>query len=384
MFRQLLESSHYCSFARQTQRAPARPCLSSTSAGLTALALFLGVGKSTVAFSAHARHQIQTRYISSDLHATTSILVDGFDVDTSKLPRLFVGNSERTRRMSSGDGLTKAFQTDVTITSILKPEIPIPLNKDQSYYLTTVLRLGKKSKAAPYVRLFDESGEEWLAKILVPQSKKSRSEPLSAICVERLREQPSAISRQCWLIVAPTKKKERLRWMIEKCTELNVAGFLLLDTDFSETPSLSISKMQAYAMEAAEQSERSTLPHFVVFVNEQQDEDLTTLDVLLDAWNADTKKVSLAICRERSSEAVPVVEYLSSKQDQGIVAFVVGPEGGWSPRETDVFDSLMTKSPDTIQSISLGSTVLRSETASMISVGAFSLLASDAEEFQSN
>eukprot|EP00977_Amphora_coffeiformis_P008872 scaffold2003_cov157-Amphora_coffeaeformis.AAC.6 len=379
MFRQAIESSNYYFLARQTKRAPARPCSSSTSVGLTALALVLGVSKSAIAFSGHAH---QTRHISSDLHATRTIVLDGFDIDASKLPRLFVGNSDRKRWVTPGEGLANAFKNnELAITSILKPEIPITLNDDQSHYLTTVLRLGKKSKAAPFVRLFDESGEEWLAKILVHQSKRPKNEPLSAMCVERLQAPLPVSSRQCWLIVAPTKKKDRLRWMIEKCTELNVAGFVLLDTDFSETPSLSIEKMQAYAIEAAEQSERSTVPHFVV-VNEQPEDDLTSLDVFLDAWVVDTNRISLAICRERSNEAVPVVNYLTSKQDQKFVGFVVGPEGGWSPRETDLFDTIIREKSGSIQSVSLGSTILRSETACMISVGAFSLLASIAEESQ--
>jgi len=261
---------------------------------------------------------------------------------------------------------------------MLKPEIPIPLSEEQSHYLTTVLRLGKKSKAVPYVRLFDESGEEWLAKLLLPQSKRPKNELLSAMCVEQLRTQPSVSSRQCWLIVAPTKKKDRLRWLVEKCTELNVTGFVLLDTDLSETPSLSMEKIQAYAIEAAEQSERSTVPNFVV-LNERQDDDSTSLDVFLDAWGVDTNQISLAICRERSNEAVPMMSYLTSKQDQSIVGFVVGPEGGWSPRERDLFDSIICQKSSLMQSVSLGSTILRSETACMIAVGAFSLLASNSE-----
>ena len=383
MSRQAVDSSYYYSLARQTKRVPGRLRSSSTTIGFTALTLVLGVSKTAIAFPGHACHKIQKRYISSKLHAARTIVVDGFDIDTSKLPRLFVGNSERKRRIWPGEGLAKAFQNEVAIAPILKPEIPIPLNENQSHYLTTVLRLGKKSKADPYVRLFDESGEEWLAKILVPQSKRPKSEPLSAMCVERLRAPPPfpPPPPQCWLIVAPTKKKDRLRWMIEKCTELNVAGFILLDTDFSETPSLSIEKIQTYAIEAVEQSERWTVPHFIV-ANEQHEDDLTSLDTFLEAWGVDSKnEVSLAICRERSNEAVPVLNYLASEQSQGsIVGFLVGPEGGWSPRETDLFDSMIREKSGLIQSVSLGSTILRSETACMVSVGAFSLLAPSTEK----
>ena len=93
----------------------------------------------------------------------------------------------------------------------------------------------------------------------------------------------------------------------------------------------------------------------------------------------DTKKVSLAICRERSTEATPVLDYLSTKQANGqAVAFVVGPEGGWSPREVELFDALIRENPESIQSVSLGSTVLRSETACLVSASAFALVDSNA------
>lgn len=372
MFGLLLRSSFCCSQASAAKRTSAR----SRSAGLTALALFLGVDKITIAFPVHGFHTFQVCRISSESHSKRNISVDGVDLDTSRLPRLFVGNLKRTRRISPKEGLTKTFQNDESMTSILQPGIPIPLNEDQSHYLTTVLRLGKKSKAVPYVRLFDESGDEWLAKILASSSKRQKNEPLNTECVERLRKLPSDSPRQCWLIVAPTKKKDRLRWMIEKCTELDVAGFLLLQSEFSETPSLAMTKMQAYAIEAAEQSERLTVPRFVV-VNVKPGEDSTSMDDLLDAWRTDSERVSLAICRERSDKAESVLNYLSSKPDHGIVAFVVGPEGGWSTRETDVFDSLIEEDSDSIQSVSLGPTVLRSETACMVSVSSFSLVQSD-------
>lgn len=380
---------------------------------LTTLAILLGTESSAVSAFQIGGHghflSLKRTFVSS---STTSTAVndnslDDVDcdlVDTSKLPRLYVGNPELTRRMPVTQGLVAALEQTTSTASAshrLRPEIPVTLSAAQSHYLTKVLRLGIKAKAAaavPHVRLFDGCGEEWLAKILVSyeESRSSRArEALTALCIKPLRQQtqqssaqaPSKNNKSCFLIVAPTKKKDRIRWMIEKCTELNVAGFLLLETEHSETHSVSLAKMQAYAIEAAEQCERLTVPSFVVLSGEgsnDSDNVATSLDSLLEAWKVDKEKVSLGICRERSNQAVSVLEYISSAGATGVypnLAFVVGPEGGWSPRETSLFDTLAIEYPGAIPAVSLGSTILRSETACMLAVGAF-VLAGSEERFK--
>ena len=360
-------------FTKHARSRRLSPCI-----GLTALALFLGVEKTTCAFRSgpYFSNFLQRRYYSISLLATKDGAFDDFDIDTSKLPRLFVGNPERSCRVTPEQGLLKALHHRADFASPLKSDGVVLLNEEQSHYLNTVLRLGKKSKAVPFVRLFDENGEEWLAKVSVPESGRPRNQILSAVCTKRLRcEQPSSSQSSCWLVVAPTKKKDRIRWMIEKCTELNVSGFILLDTEFSEPPSISLKKMQLYAIEAAEQSERLSVPLFVLIGEESSE--ITRLDDFIAAWRSDSEGISLGICRERSSEAVPIFEYLHDRREsenEGIVAFLVGPEGGWSRTESTLFDGLIADYAKAIQPISLGSTVLRSETACMLSVGAFALL----------
>jgi 16S rRNA (uracil1498-N3)-methyltransferase len=55
------------------------------------------------------------------------------------------------------------------------------------------------------------------------------------------------------------------------------------------------------------------------------------------------------------------------------VAFLVGPEGGWSPEEDSLLDRCCEDYPKSIMSVTLGSNVLRTETASILAVGSFSL-----------
>jgi 16S rRNA (uracil1498-N3)-methyltransferase len=373
--------------------------LSSPVGWTAAMACLLGAQRAfpcTEAFSWPSLHHMPPSrrfHAATDLSAkpTQALTNKGGDLDPSKLPRLFIGNTDRTKRYLAAGGLAQALQDcdkRPPTSSQLRAQSPVTLNEDQSHYLTTVLRLGKKSKVvAPRVRLFDESGEEWLAEIMLspPDGKRARHAPLTALCLEPLRQAAVPLVQEqprhdCWLVVAPTKKKDRLRWMVEKCTELNVAGFLLLDTDFSEAPTLTMSKLQAYAVEAAEQCERLTVPHFVVLEQEAGlQQERTPLSTLLEAWQADKERLSLAVCRERSSHAIPLAQHLSQFQAAALpskLAFLVGPEGGWSAGEEALLDELVSGNESDVggmRSVSLGSTILRSETAAMLSVGAFAL-----------
>ena len=322
---------------------------------------------------------------------------------------------------------------------------------DQSHYVSTVMRLkaggsssskySSKSKTnpsrrrQPFVRLVDGgAGEEWLAELVFTGTDhtmarydnkhrrrsanggSSGENSIVAVCQERLRSSASTTAKashdhdtsgdggDCWLFVAPPKKKERMRWMVEKTTELGVTGYGWLDTDFAESggdQGVPFSKLQAYAVEAAEQSERLSVPHFVtldtrsletkttaVEVNGDQD---TQLNDFLDFWAREaatksTNVVRLLVCRERSNTTLPVWHALErvllqrgADEDNDLVggpisvAFVIGPEGGWSPQENDRMDALEREHPELFWNVSLGTNILRAETAAMTAVAAFTL-----------
>jgi len=107
-------------------------------------------------------------------------------------------------------------------------------------------------------------------------------------------------------------------------------------------------------------------------------EDVWDLSTLLSEWSTreSFRDVHLLICRERTAGcSVPVLKLLenlcNNKTFSG-VAFVVGPEGGWSPSEEALCDQY-TLSSSNIHCVSLGSLVLRAETASIAAVGACAL-----------
>ena len=157
--------------------------------------------------------------------------------------------------------------------------------------------------------------------------------------------------------------------------------------------------LQAYAVEASEQSERLFVPHFVTLdtrslattstaVDANGDQN-TNLNDFLDFWSREaattsTNMVRLLVCRERSNSTLPVwrvLEQVLLKQGTDgennslpiSVAFLIGPEGGWSPQENERMDALEREYPELFWNVSLGPNILRAETAAMTAVAAFTL-----------
>jgi 16S rRNA U1498 N3-methylase RsmE len=360
----------------------------------------------------------------------------------SKLPRLYVGpiQSQPTslRHMDELSNMFGGSRNAPAKETLCHNNAILSLTPDQSHYLTSVLRLGKKRKGVvkqQHVRVFDGNGGEWLAQVIVGGGEKSdrrNNAVVTVQCLEQLRppvmhptekdipvrtrqqqDESFALSQRLesssvWLCVAPPKKKDRFRWMVEKTVELGVHGFFFIDSDFGEAPEKgtgSYSKLQAHVVEAAEQCERLDLPRIVAIdgcettrdiddiLKQQQSADSidrVQLEEFLGFWaeQSERKKVQLLVCRERSNslpiwQAFDAIFATQKDEDnesverttpgQTAIVFLVGPEGGWSPNEEECMDELEREYPTCVCNISLGPTILRAETAAMTSVAAYNL-----------
>jgi 16S rRNA U1498 N3-methylase RsmE len=378
-------------------------------------------------------YQISRRFssLSGDDHAARSREESrtGTELTFNNLQRLYVGDlpSEPVviRQLSDLGSIPTRQQKPLSKDALVQ------LSNDQSHYVTSVLRLTKGSRRPPLVRLLDTSGDEWLAELLLldnnPAAGKKRRrdtapDTVTAVCRSKLRSlpplEPSPMTYSCWLCVAPPKKKDRLKWMVEKTTELDCSGYIFLATDHSEAAVdkdsykaskanniISHSKLQAYTVEAAEQCERLTLPHFVTVYDEQSasshtdraddnnnhgsmlatDEAAVTtkLSDFLRVWSQQKDNgIKLLVCRERYSSRPlwNALEQIYATHTNGgatpvrtAVAFLIGPEGGWSPKEEEMMNELERDHPDTFFNVSLGPTVLRAETAATTVMAAFTL-----------
>ena len=62
-----------------------------------------------------------------------------------------------------------------------------------------------------------------------------------------------------WLVFAPIKRT-RLDWLVEKATELGVSALLPVWTVRTQVERVNLERLRAHAIEAAEQSERVSVP----------------------------------------------------------------------------------------------------------------------------
>ena len=132
----------------------------------------------------------------------------------------------------------------------LDPAGPIRMTGEEAHHLAHVRRIGRGAR----VSLFDGSGAEWDA---VVEQVGKRDVTLSVAGRQLVdRELPFTLTLAC----APPKG-DRLRWLVEKATELGVTRFVPLRTDRTEqrVRGVKAEKMRRWVIEACKQCGRNVL-----------------------------------------------------------------------------------------------------------------------------
>ncbi len=221
----------------------------------------------------------------------------------------------------------------------------LPLDTAQSAYLFGVMR----RKLGDELRVFDGKSGEWRAEV----AKANKRNGL-LLCVEPVL--PQATPPDLWLLFAPIKKA-RTAFVVEKAVEMGVQKVLPVTTDFTNER-INIGRMQAHAIEAAEQCGATFVPDVA--------EPVRLLD-MLESWPENRK---LVFCDERR-EALPVATALA-RETAGAWAIVIGPEGGFSPEEVAAL-----RGRDAVVSVSLGPRILRADTAAVAAITAWQMALGD-------
>jgi len=222
-----------------------------------------------------------------------------------------------------------------------------PLSDAQVHYLRHVMR--RADGAA--LRLFNGRDGEW-AGALEARGKKGGV----AVIGERLREQIS--EPDLWLCFAPIKKS-RIDYIAEKATELGVTMLQPVLTHHTIVERVNVERLRANAVEAAEQTERLTVPDVrapVPFVQ------------LLDAWPSQRR---LLICDETGA-GQPIAEALSALDEEAKTApwaILVGPEGGFDRSELEALRRMKD-----VTAVGLGPRILRADTAALAALACWQAL----------
>ncbi|HEV2533703.1 16S rRNA (uracil(1498)-N(3))-methyltransferase [Phenylobacterium sp.] len=210
----------------------------------------------------------------------------------------------------------------------------VPLDAGQSRYLAAVMRLAVGDE----LLLFNGRDGEWRAAVA---SVGKRAVNLGVATLVR----PQACGPDLELIVALVKRA-RLETIVEKAAELGAARVRLVITERTNADHARVERLQAIATEAAEQTGRLDVPEIVEPVK---------LERLIADWPAGRR---LLFCDE-AGDALPVLPALAG-QPNGPWSVLIGPEGGFSPKERQVLRDLPFAVPAT-----LGPRILRADTAAI-------------------
>ena len=222
---------------------------------------------------------------------------------------------------------------------MIRLHVPQPLSAgaavaptlDQSRYLTQVMRL----KVGDGVLVFNGVDGEWRCVI---------AEILKKGVVLRAEDQarPQDTVPDVHLLIAVVKKSA-LEFAVEKATELGVARISLVVTQNTQVQHVRLDRLDAIAIESAEQTGRLDVPMV---------DAPAKLAEVLDGWDAARR---LMFCDETGGE--PAGTALQAAGG-GPWAILIGPEGGFAPEERARLRAL----PFTT-AVSLGPRVLRADTA---------------------
>ncbi|WP_170361269.1 16S rRNA (uracil(1498)-N(3))-methyltransferase [Ruegeria arenilitoris] len=209
----------------------------------------------------------------------------------------------------------------------------VDLTREQGHYLFGVMRLA----VGGHVALFNGRDGEWLAEVA---EAGKRGGVLT--CVEQTK--PLQMPPDLWFLFAPIKKA-RTDFIVEKAAEMGAARILPVQTEFTNSERIRQDRLQAHAVEAAEQCGGTFVPEVA---------DLQRLDRVLDAW-PDGRQ--LMFCNE--AEVGSALRLAAQEKGQPW-AILIGPEGGFSDRERVRLVGLPFA-----HVVSLGPRILRADTAAV-------------------
>ena len=207
-------------------------------------------------------------------------------------------------------------------------------SKDHFHYLSNVLRMADGDA----VLLFNGRDGEWRATLSFPTRKRLLLTP-----VEQVRPQPAPSDLH--YLFAPLKVG-RLDYIVQKAVEMGAGVLQPVMTQHVQGRITSLERLQANAVEAAEQCGILAIPDVMP---------PKKLDDLLSAWPRERR---IVFCDEGHDSQNPLAALGAIEERK--LALLVGPEGGFSDEERTLLRGL-----DFVTPIPLGPRILRADTAAV-------------------
>lgn len=215
----------------------------------------------------------------------------------------------------------------------------LSLPDETAHYAANVLRMAQDDS----IVLFNGDGHEYAATI----TSISRKQTTVHITGQRTTHSESPLHT---VLAVAVSKGERMDWIIQKCTELGVTEIQPVISERTEvrlSNDRSDKKLEHWrkvAISACEQSQRTCIPHIYTPVS-------------LGTWLSETESKAASSVRLILHTAITEPIALKEISTPTRVVLLSGPEGGFSAEE------FAAVSRSGFQPVSLGSRVLRTETA---------------------
>ena len=210
----------------------------------------------------------------------------------------------------------------------------VETSREQAHYLANVLRMREGGE----VLVFNGREGEWHARI----EEAGRKSVKLRVADQARAQSPLPDLVYCF---APLKKG-RLDYLVQKAVEMGAGVLQPVITQHTQVAKPGMDRLQANAMEAAEQCGILALPEL---------REPVKLDRLLAGWEPERR---LIFCDEgaETDNPLPALSKIAEKK----LALLVGPEGGFSEAERATLHGLPF-----VTAIPLGPRILRADTAAV-------------------
>jgi 16S rRNA (uracil1498-N3)-methyltransferase len=223
------------------------------------------------------------------------------------------------------------------IRASLAAGMQIELDRAQVNYLVNVLRFSEGDE----VLVFNGRDGEWRARL----SAEGRHTNCLVIG-EPTRPQPPAPDLH--YLFAPLKQA-RLDYMVGKAVEMGAGRLRPVLTQHTQVTRLNLERMEANAIEAAEQCGILSLPVI---------DEPVGLKTLVQSWPEHEPQRRIVFCDEDETGSDPLA--ILAALAPAPLAVLIGPEGGFSAEERDLL-----RGQAFVTALPLGPRILRADTAAV-------------------
>lgn len=228
-------------------------------------------------------------------------------------------------------GMRRVYSEELAVGDLI-------LSREESHHIISVLR----GRVGDSIELFDGDGHLGDATIRAVKRNQvtvSVTSVSTADCYD--------VPRRVTLFVA-VPKAPRQGFLVEKCTELGVAGIRPIQAarSVARLTHAGVAKWRRRAVEAAKQSRRVFLPGVLASVGVEE------------SWS-DAASFDACGVLDFGEHATPCGRWVGGIPAGARVAVWIGPEGGWSDDERAAYRRAG------LNAIGMGRTVLRIETAAV-------------------